>query len=82
MGFKPHSIRRKGFQYPPRHAPGLLVALHVKQGDKVEVGQPLAVIEAMKMENILRAGKAGTVKSVSAAQGESLPVDAVILELE
>jgi propionyl-CoA carboxylase alpha chain len=40
------------------------------------------VIEAMKMENILRAGKAGTVKSVSAAQGESLPVDAVILELE
>ena len=62
--------------------PGLLVALHVKQGDKVEVGQPLAVIEAMKMENILRAGKAGTVKSVSAAQGESLPVDAVILELE
>ena len=62
--------------------PGLLVALHVKQGDKVEVGQPLAVIEAMKMENILRAGKAGMVKSVSAAQGESLPVDAVILELE
>ena len=62
--------------------PGLLVALNVKEGDKVEVGQPLAVIEAMKMENILRAGKAGTVKSVSAAQGESLPVDAVILELE
>lgn len=62
--------------------PGLLVALNVKEGDKVEVGQPLAVIEAMKMENILRAGKAGTVKSVSAKQGESLPVDAVILELE
>jgi propionyl-CoA carboxylase alpha chain len=62
--------------------PGLLVALHVKEGDTVEVGQPLAVIEAMKMENILRAGKAGTVKSVSAAPGESLAVDAVILELE
>jgi len=62
--------------------PGLLVALHVKEGDKVEAGQPLAVIEAMKMENILRAQKAGVVKSVSAAQGESLPVDAVILEME
>ncbi|MEJ7926591.1 acetyl/propionyl/methylcrotonyl-CoA carboxylase subunit alpha [Sphingobium sp. AN641] len=62
--------------------PGLLVALHVKEGDKVEAGQPLAVIEAMKMENILRAGKSGVVKSVSAAQGESLPVDAIILEME
>ncbi|MET0372343.1 MAG: acetyl/propionyl/methylcrotonyl-CoA carboxylase subunit alpha [Sphingobium sp.] len=62
--------------------PGLLVALNVQAGDKVEAGQPLAVIEAMKMENILRAGKSGVVKSVSAAQGESLPVDAIILELE
>jgi propionyl-CoA carboxylase alpha chain len=62
--------------------PGLLVALHVKEGDKVELGQSLAVIEAMKMENILRAGKAGTVKSVSATQGDSLPVDAIILEME
>ena len=62
--------------------PGLLVALHVQEGDKVEIGQPLAVIEAMKMENILRAQKAGVIKTVSAAQGESLPVDAIILELE
>jgi len=62
--------------------PGLLTALHVAAGDKVEAGQPLAVIEAMKMENILRAGKSGVVKSISAAQGESLAVDAVILELE
>ena len=62
--------------------PGLLTALHVAAGDKVEAGQPLAVIEAMKMENILRVGKTGTVKSVSAAQGESLAVDQVILELD
>jgi propionyl-CoA carboxylase alpha chain len=62
--------------------PGLLTALHVAAGDKVEAGQPLAVIEAMKMENILRAGKTGTVKSISAAQGDSLAVDQVILELE
>ena len=62
--------------------PGLLVALHVGEGDKVEAGQPLATVEAMKMENILRAEKAGVVKSVKAAQGDSLAVDAVILEME
>lgn len=62
--------------------PGLLVALHVKEGDKVEEGQPLAVVEAMKMENILRAEKNAIVKSVSAEQGDSLAVDAIILELE
>jgi propionyl-CoA carboxylase alpha chain len=62
--------------------PGLLVALHVAEGDKVEAGQPLAVVEAMKMENILRAEKAATVKQVNAKAGDSLAVDAVILELE
>jgi propionyl-CoA carboxylase alpha chain len=62
--------------------PGLLTALNVGEGDKVEAGQPLAVVEAMKMENILRAEKAGTVKTVKAKPGESLAVDAVILEFE
>ena len=62
--------------------PGLLTALNVGEGDKVEAGQPLAVVEAMKMENILRAEKSGTVKSVSARPGDSLAVDAVILEFE
>lgn len=62
--------------------PGLLVALHVEVGEAVVEGQPLAVVEAMKMENILRAEKNGVVKSVEAAQGDSLAVDAVILELE
>ncbi|MEO5586862.1 MAG: biotin/lipoyl-containing protein, partial [Novosphingobium sp.] len=62
--------------------PGLLVSLNVAEGDKVEAGQPLAVIEAMKMENILRAEKSGTIKTVNAKAGESLAVDAIILELE
>ncbi|WP_420381302.1 biotin carboxylase N-terminal domain-containing protein [Novosphingobium sp.] len=61
--------------------PGLLVALHVAAGDTVEAGQPLAVVEAMKMENILRAEKSGTVKVVNAAAGDSLAVDAIILEM-
>ncbi|EJL32189.1 acetyl/propionyl/methylcrotonyl-CoA carboxylase subunit alpha [Novosphingobium sp. AP12] len=62
--------------------PGLLVSLNVGEGDKVEAGQPLAVVEAMKMENILRAEKSGTVKTVNAKAGESLRVDAIILEME
>ncbi|MDB5677359.1 acetyl/propionyl/methylcrotonyl-CoA carboxylase subunit alpha [Sphingomonas bacterium] len=62
--------------------PGLLVRLDVGVGDAVQLGQPLAVVEAMKMENILRAEKTGTVRSLEAKAGDSLAVDQVILELE
>ena len=62
--------------------PGLLQRLDVAVGDKVEPGQPLAVVEAMKMENILRAEKSGTVRAVHAAPSDSLAVDAVILEID
>ncbi|MES2988962.1 MAG: acetyl/propionyl/methylcrotonyl-CoA carboxylase subunit alpha [Pseudomonadota bacterium] len=62
--------------------PGLLTRLHVAPGDKVEAGQPLAVVEAMKMENILRAEKAGVVKAANFVAGDSLAVDAAILEFE
>ena len=62
--------------------PGLLTALHVQPGDRVEAGQPLAVVEAMKMENILRAEKAGIVKAANFGAGDSLAVDAAILEFE
>ncbi len=62
--------------------PGLLTRLEVKAGDKVEPGQPVAVVEAMKMENILRADKGAMVKSVSAGVGDSLAVDQVIVEFE
>ena len=62
--------------------PGLLVKLHVEEGEEVQPGQPLATVEAMKMENILRAEKKGTIAKINAEEGESLAVDAVILELE
>jgi propionyl-CoA carboxylase alpha chain len=62
--------------------PGLLTRLDVGEGDRVEAGQPLALVEAMKMENILRAEKAGIVKAVNARPGDSLAVDAVIVEFE
>jgi propionyl-CoA carboxylase alpha chain len=62
--------------------PGLLTKLDVAVGDKVEPGQPVAVMEAMKMENILRAPKAATVKATRAKAGDSLAVDQVIVEFE
>jgi propionyl-CoA carboxylase alpha chain len=60
--------------------PGLIKALHVGEGADVKAGDALAVVEAMKMENILRAERDGKVKKVNAKAGDSLAVDAVILE--
>ena len=60
--------------------PGLLVTLAVAVGDEVQEGQTLATVEAMKMENILKASRAGVVKAVKAAPGASLKVDEIILE--
>jgi propionyl-CoA carboxylase alpha chain len=62
--------------------PGLLVDVAVKPGQPVQPGQRLAVIEAMKMENILTATQEGTVKELLAAKGESLSVDQPILSFE
>ena len=62
--------------------PGLVVKIDVEEGQEVQEGQALCTIEAMKMENILRAEKEGTIAKVNAEEGESLAVDAVILELE
>jgi len=60
--------------------PGLLIKLMVEEGETVVAGQDLAVIEAMKMENTLKAEKAGTVDKVVATTGANLAVDAIILE--
>ena len=62
--------------------PGLLVSLSVEAGESVVAGQPLAVVEAMKMENILRADQPGAVAALHAAPGDSLAVDQKILEFE
>jgi propionyl-CoA carboxylase alpha chain len=59
--------------------PGLLVQIAVKPGQAVQAGERLAVIEAMKMENILTATQDGTVAELLATQGESLAVDQPIL---
>jgi propionyl-CoA carboxylase alpha chain len=60
--------------------PGLVKAVHVAEGQEVKAGEALCVVEAMKMENILRAERNAVVKAVRAKPGDSLAVDAVIME--
>jgi propionyl-CoA carboxylase alpha chain len=60
--------------------PGLVVSISVVEGQQVKAGETLAVVEAMKMENVLRAERDLTVGVINAKAGESLAVDAVIME--
>ncbi len=62
--------------------PGLIVKVNVSAGDEIQEGQALCTVEAMKMENILRAERKGVVKKVNADAGDSLAVDDVIMEFE
>jgi pyruvate carboxylase subunit B len=62
--------------------PGLIVRVNVKIGDRVEAGQGIVVMEAMKMENELRATAAGTVKSVEVAAGAAVEKGALLVGLE
>ncbi|MDJ0638704.1 MAG: acetyl/propionyl/methylcrotonyl-CoA carboxylase subunit alpha [Paracoccaceae bacterium] len=62
--------------------PGLIVKVDVAEGDEIEEGQALCTVEAMKMENILRAEKKCVVKKINAGPGDSLAVDDVIMEFE
>jgi propionyl-CoA carboxylase alpha chain len=60
--------------------PGLIVSVNVAVGQEVKAGETLAVVEAMKMENVLVAERDGTIKKINAAKGDSLALDDVILE--
>jgi propionyl-CoA carboxylase alpha chain len=60
--------------------PGLVISIAVTEGQEVKAGEALAVVEAMKMQNVLRAERDGTVKKIHTAPGATLAVDALILE--
>ena len=62
--------------------PGLLIKVCIEQGQEVKAGEELAVVEAMKMENSLRASKDLKIKSILATEGDNLSVDQKILEFE
>jgi propionyl-CoA carboxylase alpha chain len=57
-----------------------VINIAVAPGQEVRAGEPLAVVEAMKMENVLRAERDGVIKAIFARKGDSLAVDAVIME--
>jgi propionyl-CoA carboxylase alpha chain len=60
--------------------PGLIVSIAVNEGDEVQEGQTLAVVEAMKMENVLKAERKGVVSRIPVKAGDSLAVDEIIME--
>jgi propionyl-CoA carboxylase alpha chain len=62
--------------------PGLLVRLNINKGDEIKAGEELAVVEAMKMENSLRASEDIIIAKIFAKQGDTLAVDQPILEFE
>ncbi|MEQ9145135.1 MAG: acetyl/propionyl/methylcrotonyl-CoA carboxylase subunit alpha [Parvibaculaceae bacterium] len=80
--FMPEKVAADTSQFLLCPMPGLVVSINVEVGQEVKVGQTLAVVEAMKMENILRAERDGVVAKIEAAAGDSLQVDDVIIEFE
>ena len=62
--------------------PGVVVSVNVEVGDDVPPGAELAVVEAMKMQNILRAGDGGVVKAIRVKKGQNVAVDEILIEFE
>jgi propionyl-CoA carboxylase alpha chain len=78
----PEKIEANTSEFLLSPMPGLLISINVKKGEVIKGGQELAVVEAMKMENVLQAERDGVVKSVHAVKGDSLCVDQLIIEFE
>ena len=62
--------------------PGLLLKIKKKEGEHVEIGEPIIVLEAMKMENEIRSPSSGTVTEINFTEGSSVEKDAIILKIE
>jgi propionyl-CoA carboxylase alpha chain len=82
VGRMPAKAASASTKYLLSPMPGLLARIVVAAGEEVKPGQDLAVVEAMKMENVLRAEREGKVHKLLAGVGESLSVDQPILEFE
>jgi pyruvate carboxylase subunit B len=80
LGFKTGAAVAEGILKAPM--PGKILEIMVAEGDEVEKDQPLAILEAMKMENELKAPMSGTIASISAEVGQSLEKNSTILEIE
>lgn len=80
LGFKTAAEIGEGELNAPM--PGKILEILVEEGDEVELGEPVAILEAMKMENELKAPVSGVIESISVAKGDSLEKNAAILEIK
>lgn len=80
LGFKSKSVNEEGFLKSPM--PGKIIDLMVKEKDQVYKGQPVAILEAMKMENELKSPKDGVIKNIDVKIGQSVEKKTLILEIE
>lgn len=80
LGFKAPGEIGKGELNAPM--PGKILEVLVSEGDQVELGDPVAILEAMKMENELKAPVSGVISSIAVSEGDSLEKDALILKVE
>ncbi len=80
MGFKTAAALNEGKLNAPM--PGKILEIMVKEGDKVDLGDPVAILEAMKMENELKAPVTGIVASIAVGEQDSLEKNALIMEIE
>ena len=80
LGFKTSAELGEGQLNAPM--PGKILEIMVEEGDEVEADDPVAILEAMKMENELKAPVSGTVTTIAASTGDSLEKNALILEIE
>ena len=82
MGLMPVKVPPDMSKYLLSPMPGMVVSINVTEGQFIETGTALAVVDAMKMENVLTAESSGTIKEIYATPGDSLAVDQIILEFE
>lgn len=81
-GFKPSGLFGGGAGALVTQMPGKIVKINVKVGDKVQAGQTVLILEAMKMENEIKAGVSGTVKSVNVVPGQALESGVLLVEID
>ena len=81
-GFKPSGLNKGGAGALVTQMPGKIVKIMKKEGDKVSKGETVLILEAMKMENEIKSGADGTVKSVNVKEGQALEAGFLMVEIE
>lgn len=81
-GYKPSGLNKGGAGALITQMPGKVVKLFKKEGDKVALGETVLILEAMKMENEIKAGASGTIKSVNVKEGQALDSGFLMIEIE